>query len=627
VIRSLTDLTGNYGFTNLDPNTSYVIKVVYTYNFGDSLGDQSFTVTRSFTTIARENVPSVSMDDVETNDTSISFGLLITDIEEVGAITAIELYDSNNLLADTIDTFNGDYAFTGLTAYTSYRLVVTYTYNFGDSLGNQTFILTYNFKTTPTVEISEISKSANNVQVNDDLLLKFDIDNELQVKITEVLVNGVWYRYSFLTYGTGRITIRILSDLPLGDYVFTIEAIRMTLESTNENFELYFKDQTDIAVYINGDLLIDELTMLDNSGALIYYALMYQTIQVEVKIDNPSNHTIQQVTYFTTNIGNRVIDKDFIIMAQDMQSFILIVQVPYFYSWNQDLQVSILNISYSNSKLVERTKSFNNAWTYVTLLNSSEVIYITNAAQLQAMANNSGRYYKLANDIDLTGFDWTPIANFRGIFDGQGHTIKNLTIVKTYSNMSASVGLFDTIGSTSIIKNLNIVNASVSTTFTTDNNTNMYPNVGLLAGVISNRVTIENIQIQGDLSVLNSTNSWSETNLGLLAGYSSSESTYRNIQIKGFMEAEVYSGYVNGGGLIGKSSGKIQVSLIMVSFDGLLVNEQQNTRGGGEYMSVQNAWSITEASVNYFTNYYGLNAKEAFVSRTTDSIKSEFCKL
>jgi hypothetical protein len=333
----------------------------------------------------------------------------------------------------------------------------------------------------------------------------------------------------------------------------------MTLESTDENFELYFKDQTDIAVYVNGDLLIDEVTMLDNSGALIYYALMYQTIQAEVQIDNPSNHTIQQVTYNLSNVGTVTLNQNQIIMSDDKQSFILVVQVPYSY-WNQDFQLTVQSIQYSNTKLVERTKSFNNAWAFVTLLNSSEVINITNAVQLQAMANNSGRYYKLANDIDLTGFDWTPIANFRGIFDGQGHTIKNLTIVKTYSNMSKNVGLFDTIGSTSIIKNLNLLNASVSATFTTNNNANMTPYVGLLAGVISNRVTIENIQIQGDLSVLNNTNSWGENYVGLLAGFSSSESTYRNIQIKGFMEAEVYSGYVNGGGLFGKSSGNIQVS-------------------------------------------------------------------
>ncbi len=53
----------------------------------------------------------------------------------------------------------------------------------------------------------------------------------------------------------------------------------------------------------------------------------------------------------------------------------------------------------------------------------------------------------------------------------------------------------------------------------------------------------------------------------------------------------------------------------------------QNTRGGGEYLGVASAWSTAEKSVNYFTNYYAVNAKSAFLARTTEGIQGEFCKL
>src|SRR4051794_12866311 len=56
--------------------------------------------------------------------------------------------------------------------------------------------------------------------------------------------------------------------------------------------------------------------------------------------------------------------------------------------------------------------------------------------------------YILANDIDATGFLFNPIGydhpspvsgpGFTGVFDGNGHTIKGLTI----SSSSSSVGLF-----------------------------------------------------------------------------------------------------------------------------------------------------------------------------------------
>ncbi|MDD5012203.1 MAG: hypothetical protein PHQ66_00955 [Candidatus Nanoarchaeia archaeon] len=52
----------------------------------------------------------------------------------------------------------------------------------------------------------------------------------------------------------------------------------------------------------------------------------------------------------------------------------------------------------------------------------------------------------------------------------------------------------------------------------------------------------------------------------------------------------------------------------------------QGTRGGGEYASVQNSWNSAESAISFFTNYYGANAKDAFLARTTETVKSEVCK-
>ncbi len=51
----------------------------------------------------------------------------------------------------------------------------------------------------------------------------------------------------------------------------------------------------------------------------------------------------------------------------------------------------------------------------------------------------------------------------------------------------------------------------------------------------------------------------------------------------------------------------------------------QNTRGGGEYLGVANAWGVAEKSVSYFANYYGTNAVQAFNSRATE-IGTEICR-
>ncbi len=52
----------------------------------------------------------------------------------------------------------------------------------------------------------------------------------------------------------------------------------------------------------------------------------------------------------------------------------------------------------------------------------------------------------------------------------------------------------------------------------------------------------------------------------------------------------------------------------------------QNVRGGGEYMSVENAFEKARGSVDYFTQYYGAESYKAFKVRTTEEIGSVVCK-
>ena len=60
----------------------------------------------------------------------------------------------------------------------------------------------------------------------------------------------------------------------------------------------------------------------------------------------------------------------------------------------------------------------------------------------------------------------------------------------------------------------------------------------------------------------------------------------------------------------------------------LSVASGQNVRGGGEYLSVQNAWSNAQQSVNYLNNYYSSNsyALQAFNLRSTQDIGTAFCQ-
>lgn len=56
---------------------------------------------------------------------------------------------------------------------------------------------------------------------------------------------------------------------------------------------------------------------------------------------------------------------------------------------------------------------------------------VRDAASLKAIAQNPVGNYHLAADINLGGEVWTPIAEFGGILDGKGYTVKNFSLSST----------------------------------------------------------------------------------------------------------------------------------------------------------------------------------------------------
>ena len=108
-----------------------------------------------------------------------------------------------------------------------------------------------------------------------------------------------------------------------------------------------------------------------------------------------------------------------------------------------------------------------------------KAITITTAEELAGMANDLTADYILDADIDLAGIAWNPIgtykpsgeseeeqeipasdAAFTGTFDGQGHTIRNLTIT---GEDGIAVGLFGCIANTEV-GNFTLENASTEGT-------------------------------------------------------------------------------------------------------------------------------------------------------------------
>src|SRR4029453_8617957 len=116
---------------------------------------------------------------------------------------------------------------------------------------------------------------------------------------------------------------------------------------------------------------------------------------------------------------------------------------------------------------------------------------VNNASDLQSINTDVTRpdAYALGRDINASSIaNFTPLGTLNTIFDGQGYTISNLKIV---DSTAPNVGLFSSIGSTGVVRNLNLTDVAVSAL-----NSQF---VGALAG--TNAGTISNISATGIVQV------------------------------------------------------------------------------------------------------------------------------
>lgn len=113
---------------------------------------------------------------------------------------------------------------------------------------------------------------------------------------------------------------------------------------------------------------------------------------------------------------------------------------------------------------------------FILMLNKNHfIVYaqdstpITSYDDLLKIKDNPSGDYILMNDLDLSGKNWIPLT-FTGTFDGNGHSILNITIKETGNTIRTSYdgnmktydtvfcGFFDILEEEAVVSNLNLVN-------------------------------------------------------------------------------------------------------------------------------------------------------------------------
>ena len=162
---------------------------------------------------------------------------------------------------------------------------------------------------------------------------------------------------------------------------------------------------------------------------------------------------------------------------------------------------------------------------------------------LQAKNGNtySGQTIKLTADVDLTGYNWVPITNFKGTLDGDGHTISGLTV-----KAKSHAAFFGNANSKLTVKNIIFKNPVIEG--------HHYTAVVLAReGAESVVSVIDNVVVDG--AKVTCTVEYTGTKydngdkVGGIAGYSTALSitncTVKNSEIKGYRDVGGLIGYAN----------------------------------------------------------------------------------
>ena len=248
------------------------------------------------------------------------------------------------------------------------------------------------------------------------------------------------------------------------------------------------------------------------------------------------------------------------------------------------------------------------------MLSSETTIYITTAQQLKQLADEvnagdskSGKTVLLMNDIDLSVYpNWSPIGTlkpntsqvsypFSGVFDGQNHTISNLTCTSNTNGYAGLFGNFDGTVQNLILRDAQITVEGQAAAVVCENYKGQVLNCAMIGGSVKgksvaggvvcyNRGTVENCYATGDVTSLSGGRI---CYAGGVVGYNYREGTVQSCYAAGRVESEEHAG-----GAVGGNYGTVQNCVAL----GQSVSAQGNAHrvvgeNSGRKLSGNYAWS------------------------------------
>lgn len=284
----------------LKSNNEYTLKATY-----KNLQNQDETIAIEFVTCAKA-VPTVEIANVQSTQTEISFELDVTDTDNVGAITKIELLhgDDEPIVASDLTSRS----FENLLSNNDYTVKVTYTYDLNDGAGKQQIVKTADIKTkakaTPSVTIDNFSNTIN--QISADVTFE-DIDSigeiinivlkkdDVQVAITNDRTSII---FDALDSDT-EYTIVVEYKYNLNDGNGEQTATQTARRYTSPVFEFVEATCANTSAVIKGDVIYFEAIINNPSGVTV------EQVKINDRYYAPSAGTTRNSVIVNINVEDQ----------------------------------------------------------------------------------------------------------------------------------------------------------------------------------------------------------------------------------------------------------------------------------------------------------------------------------
>ena len=498
-------------------DNEYVLRVVYLYDLCDGVGEQTIEATYTFTTLAKQ-LPQVSIGNFVVTRNSLRADIGSTDVDGVGAVSAVRLYNGDKLVA-TADVAER-VLFDNLTADTNYTIAVDYTFDLNDGQGTQTLTQRVDYYTAPIFDFVR-SGCANTSAVSVGEVIYFEaiVDNPSGVVVSKVKINGNYYDVAPATTANSVIVdITVDDGFEGGNTDLTMTEIVGTLHGQEMTLDVQTTEST-ATVFVNGELTVKSIAIVDEDGNPCDYVVNGQTYYYLVEFNNKTGYNIDAVTIerqgYESSCSYKGIETNRFCCSpfENVNLNTTMIKMPdYWYGFTGTQRAWITSVEYSNKLLGKKQKDVIDieSHVFVSVANDT-VIEIHTADDLRNMSTPA--VYKLVNDINLSGNEWKYPGNFKGSFDGQGHVISGMNFVGTYENGDFYWGLFAK--ATGIIRNLTLEGRLIATIESSgDKKFDAY--VGGLCGE-GYALTVENVCNKVDMTVLDS-NALLHTYMGGIVG-------------------------------------------------------------------------------------------------------------